>query len=108
VPGFEAEYLSETPESELISHEAELDGYRIVLTQEFLPSCRGGHYFYAVFDSAGHLRAVSTRDGVFLPMASSAEAPEPDGRATPQLAAALLGIIAPKLKENDARVTAAV
>jgi hypothetical protein len=107
VPGYEAEYLGEAPGTELITQVAELDGYRIVLTHEFQPSNRGGFYFYSVFDSNGHLRAVSNRDGVFLPMASSAAAPEPDGRATPQLAAGLLGLIVPKLKAIDARATAA-
>lgn len=105
--GIDAEYLGQTPGTELITQVAEEhDGYRIVLTQEFMPQRRGGYYFYTVFDAAGHVRAISTRDCIFLPTAAHKDAPEPDGRATQQLAAGLLGIIAPKLREIDGRAAA--
>lgn len=100
-------YLGQTQGTQLITHEAELDGYRIVLSQEFMPEHRGGGYFHAIFDPAGHLRHVSLRDCIFLPVASSADAPEPDGRITKALAEGILGLIVPKLREIDERADAA-
>jgi hypothetical protein len=100
---FQITNLGQTPGSELITQTCEQDGYRIVMSQEFLEGFNGGGYFYAIFDPSGNLRNVSPRDCLFLPMASHSGAQPPSGRISPELAQATLSMIVPKLRAIDER-----
>ncbi len=100
---FEIEYIGQTKGTELVTQTADRGGYRIVLSQEFIAHLNGGAYFWSVFDANNHLRAVSRRDNIYLPIKPHQDAPEIDGRVTPELATALLNLMIPKLREIDAR-----
>ena len=73
-------------EIELVTRRAECDGFKLVVTQEFVARLRGGAYSYVIFDQAGNLAAChNDTDLVYLPASD-----ECDGRITQVLAEYLL------------------
>lgn len=73
-------------EIELVTRRAECDGFKLVITQEFVRRLRGGGYSYVIFDQAGNLVACHNDTSlVYLPASD-----ECDGRITQVLAEYLL------------------
>lgn len=73
-------------EIKLVTRRAECDGFKLVVTQEFVARLRGGAYSYVIFDRAGNLAAChNDTDLVYLPASD-----ECDGRITQVFAEYLL------------------
>jgi hypothetical protein len=73
-------------EIELVTRRAECDGFKLVITQEFVQRLRGGSYSYVIFDQAENLAACHNDTSlVYLPASD-----ECDGRITQVLAEYLL------------------